>query len=337
MKPKRSLLLMLVLLLAASVANAEERLTVIRIGHVSSGLGKGYAAGSGGVLVAKGWMEAEFKSDGIKVEHNYFVGAGPAINEALANNTLDFAFYGDLPALIGKAAGLKTVVLAGSRGSQTYVAVPSKSTVKTIQDLRGKHVGVPKGTYMHLSFDRKLESLGLSEKDFAMVNINNVNGETALAANSIDAFVGTSNLLRLRDLGLARIIYSNKGDPEDWKGQGVLVVQEAFLKRYPEVTKRFLKVWLRTMRWETDEANRKEVFQINEKAGLPVASMIEDRAGLPQKDVYNPLFDANFINHFKLAVTFSKQNNLIRQEFDIEKWLDRDLLTQSLKDVGWRP
>ena len=132
----------------------------------------------GGVLAAKGWLDAEFKPDGIKIEENYFTLAGPAINEALANNSVDIAEYGDLPAIIGKAAGLKTIVLAGQRGLQTYVGVPSKSTVKSIEELKGKRVGVAKGTYMHLSFDRKIAQLGLTEKDFDLVNIKTGDGKT---------------------------------------------------------------------------------------------------------------------------------------------------------------
>jgi sulfonate transport system substrate-binding protein len=42
-------------------------------------------------------LEKEFAKDGIKVEWSFFKGAGPGIDEALANRQLDFAFIGDLP------------------------------------------------------------------------------------------------------------------------------------------------------------------------------------------------------------------------------------------------
>jgi sulfonate transport system substrate-binding protein len=39
------------------------------------------------------------------------------VNEALANRQLDFVYLGDLAAIIGKANGLPTRLLLGSRGS----------------------------------------------------------------------------------------------------------------------------------------------------------------------------------------------------------------------------
>ncbi|HEX9046784.1 MAG TPA: ABC transporter substrate-binding protein, partial [Verrucomicrobiae bacterium] len=278
----------------------------------------------------------EFKPDGVKIEQNYFTLAGPAINEALANNSVDIASYGDLPAIIGKAAGLPTLVIAGQRGLNTYVAVPAKSTAKSIADLKGKRVGVAKGTYMHLSFDRVIDSLGLTEKDFDLINIQTANGENAVAAGDLDAYVEGNGALRLQDLGLAKIIYDNRKDPDDWKGQTVLVVRESFYKKYPETTKRFLKVWLKALQWENDPANRKESFELDANTGTPLAYLAEDKKDTPLSKVYNPLFDDDFINHYKYAVKFSKEHKLIKNEFDVDAWLNKNLLAEGLKEVNWQ-
>lgn len=326
------------ILLSGGIALAADAPKVIRYGAVGSGYGKAATTGPFAAAVAKGWLDEEFKADGIKVEPNYFVGAGPAINEALANKSVDIACYGDLPAIIGKAAGLKTVVLAsGGRDMLIYVAVPSNSSATSIEDLKGKRVGIFKGTYMHLTYDRVLEGLGLNEKSFNLINIRAADGENAVAAKDIDAYVGGSALLRLRDIGAAKIIYNSKGEAPDFQGQSVLVVQEAFLKKYPEITKRFLKVWLKAQRWEADPANTKEAEQLDSKTGTPLAFISEDRKGRPRKDTWNPVYDDKFLNHFKYAVKFSKEHGLIRREFDVEPWLNRDLLNQALLEVGWKP
>ena len=337
---KKSVLLRMVSGLALATAllsQAEDQPRVIRVGNVGSGYGRPYTTGPGGVIAAKGWLDAEFKTNGIKVEMNFFTLAGPAINEALANNSLDIASYGDLPAIIGKAAGLKTIVIAGQRANQLYVAVPATSSAKTIEDLKGKRVGVAKGTYMHLSFDRKIDQLGLTEKDFNLINIKTADGENAVAAGDLAAYAEGSGALRLRDLGLAKILYTNKTDPDDWKGQSVLVVQEDFYRKYPAITKRFLKVWLRAMQWESDEANRKESLTIDANTGTPYAYLAEDRDGLLQKQVYYPLLDEGFLSHYKYAVKFSKEHGLIKKEFDVEQWLDRSLLDETLKEINWQP
>ncbi|STV79480.1 alkanesulfonates-binding protein [Klebsiella michiganensis] len=57
-----------------------------------------------------------FKPQGVEVQWQFFKGAGPAVNEALANRQLDFVYLGDLAAIIGKANGLPTRLLLGQPG-----------------------------------------------------------------------------------------------------------------------------------------------------------------------------------------------------------------------------
>ena len=51
-----------------------------------------------------GGLEEEFKKDGVKVQWTFFKGAGPAVNEALVNKQLDFAWQGDLPSIVHRAS-----------------------------------------------------------------------------------------------------------------------------------------------------------------------------------------------------------------------------------------
>ncbi|MGL4605632.1 MAG: nitrate ABC transporter substrate-binding protein, partial [Iodobacter sp.] len=99
--------LALTLISAASWADPAK---VIRIGVATTGTGGRPVFGGASIASAnvRGLLEEEFKKDGIKVEWNFFKGAGPAVNEAIANKLLDFAWQGDLPAIVGKSGGLKT-------------------------------------------------------------------------------------------------------------------------------------------------------------------------------------------------------------------------------------
>lgn len=75
----------------------------------------------------------------MRIEWYFFKGAGPAVNEAFANNQLDFAIQGDLPEIIGRANGLKTkILLASGAHAPIYLAVPVGSPVRKVADLRGK-------------------------------------------------------------------------------------------------------------------------------------------------------------------------------------------------------
>ena len=128
-----------------SAARAEEKPAVIRIGFAGVGAGGRPVAGGNPTAIAvdHGALEAEFKADGIVVKSTYFTGAGPAVNEALANGQLDFAQQGDLPALVAKAGGLPTkLVLAQTRFDAIYVNVPASSSARSLEDLKGKRIAV---------------------------------------------------------------------------------------------------------------------------------------------------------------------------------------------------
>src|SRR5690242_15247429 len=133
--------------------------TVIRFGVAQPAIGNppGFYGSSVSIAHAKGWIEDEFKKDNIKIEWFFFKGAGPAVNEALTNRQLDFAFQGDLPAIVGKAAGLKTrLVLATGVRSNIYLAAPPDSPIQSVKDLRGKRVAIFKGTNAQLPINRLL-------------------------------------------------------------------------------------------------------------------------------------------------------------------------------------
>jgi sulfonate transport system substrate-binding protein len=331
-----SLLFGAALFWSGSPCAAVDQPKVIRIGLGGSGYGKTYTSGVFGYLKENKLLEDEFKPDGIRVEWSFFPGIGPELNTAFASNTVDISSYGDFPAIIGKAAGVKFKAIAVTgRDAYIYVTVPINSTAQKIEDLKGKTVGIYMGGYMRLIFARKLEALGLSEKDFKFVNIRPADGQNAIACARIDAYVGSANLLIARNLGIARIIYTSKNEPADWRGMNVLLVSESFLHSYPEIARRLLKRYLQGVRWRSDEANRSQAQELDSRAGTPLEVIAEVHAGTPLKELYNPRFDEAFVNHYKNAISLAKKTGLIQKEFDVETWINRELLEQVLAEIDW--
>jgi len=152
--------LILLSLLACGHASYAESLKTIRIGSPDLTAGQKHAGGGVvDVLYNKKLLEQELAKNNVKVEWHFFKGAGPAINEALANNQLDFAFLGDLPPIIGKANGLDTQLLVPTaRGITNYLAVRSDLSIKNFAELKGKRVGLLRGTADELSFVSALNS-----------------------------------------------------------------------------------------------------------------------------------------------------------------------------------
>jgi sulfonate transport system substrate-binding protein len=317
-------------------AQAQAQPQVIRFGVAQPAIGNppGFYGSSVSIAHAKGWIEEEFKKDNIKVEWFFFKGAGPAVNEALTNHQLDFAFQGDLPAIVAKAAGLKTrLILATGVRSNIYLAVPPDSDIKSIKDLRGRRVAIFKGTNSQLPINRLLEAHGLSEKDIKAINLDTATSKAALATKDIDAAFGGLDLIQLRLNGTARIAYTSKGDSPIFTRQSHVLVTEEFSDKYPELTTRVTKAIVKTARWASDDSNRDEVFRIWARTGFPYEVWKEDHEGEPLRVRFNPQFDPFLTARYRDAVEQAYKFKLTRARFDADKWIDRRFLNAALREL----
>ncbi|MDR1452650.1 MAG: ABC transporter substrate-binding protein [Candidatus Margulisbacteria bacterium] len=316
--------------------NADEgQPKVIRIAAVGNQYGKPYASGVLGVVQTKQLLESEFAKDGIKVEWSVLKGTGPAINEAFANRTVDFTYYGDLPAIVGIAGGLPLKIIAGTGGGQNvYIIAPADSTIKSLEELKGKRVGFLKGTYLQLTFGKIIAARGWTEKDFKVYNLGQADGVAAVAAKSIDAYVAASNGLDQATLGVAKIIYDTRQDPYNWRGSGAFAVTEEFAKKYPDITKRILKQIVIASHWASQPENRKEYLQISAKSGSSITNLTTDLGGDSLKDRNNPLLNTAYRGLIQEGIDFSKANNIIRKAANVNDWIDDSYLNAALRELG---
>lgn len=310
-----------------------------------SGVGLGGKPQVGSVYIAtahaRGMLEEEFRPDNIQIRWHFFKGAGPATNEAFANHLIDFGFQGDLPSVVGKAGGLKTkILLSGGARSPSYVAVTSDSTAASIEDLKGRKVAIFKGTANQLAAARILEAHGLSEKDLKVYNMDTGTAAAALASKDVEAVFGGVDLLALRDRGVAKIIYSIKGQEEKFSASTALLVTEEFAAAYPEITARVVKVMLRAAQWSSEEDNRDRLFLLWAKSGTPYSHYKESYEG-PLKLRTTPLMDDFFVARYKAAVEDCKKFGLIRADVNVEQWIDRSFFEAALQELNllsyWQP
>jgi sulfonate transport system substrate-binding protein len=329
---------LLALSLVSSAAHAEGP-TVIRIGIPGVGTGNRPIIGGSSVATVhlRGLLEDEFKPDGIQIQWNFLRGAGPAVNELFANGLADFGWgLGDLPSIIGHSGGLNTRILAaGGIRQNTYLAVPSDSSIKTIQDLRGKKVAIFKGTNIQLAVAKILEGSGLTEKDIRAINMDTATTKAALVTKDIDAAFGGNDLLALRDQGTARIIYTTKADPR-FARHSTLIVSQDFLTKYPAITKRVVKVLVQAAKWISDqEATPTPVYQLWTKSGVPFSNYKEDYEGSSSiKTRASPLIDDYVTAQYKKAITDAKRFGLIKNDISFDTWVDTTFLKQVLKELN---
>lgn len=312
-------------------------LRVIRIGVPGVGVGNRPVTGGNyfSLLHLRGTLAEEFKKDGIEVKWSFFRGAGPAVNEAVANNMLDLWTHGHLPSVVGRASGLRTRLLASaSRRGHAYLVVPSDSQISGVRDLRGKRVAYQKGTATQLSANRVLEGHGLSEKDIRSINMDTATAMAALATKDVDAVFGGATFLALRDQGIAKVVYTTKGDSPTYPSNTGVVAREDFINEHPDIVQRIITVAVREAAWTSDEKNRTQAFQLWSKSGTPFSIYKESMQGEDMKQNASPLLDEYIIARYKAAVADSKKFGLIRKTFDIEPWTDRRFLNRALKDLG---
>jgi len=305
---------------------------VIRIGQVAGSFNKPVSTGGMGYVQANNLLDEEFKKEGITFEFVYIRAAGPGIQEALANKALDFGQSGDLPSIAGRASGLRTRAIAGSRGGNTYVAVPADSKIKTIKEIKGKKVGVSLGTYMHAAMLKILKDNGLTENDVKLVNLDNATVKVAIATKDVDVAFFGNDALTLRNGGLARIIGSTKNFPVWYQSTGELLVRDEFAKKYPDIVKRFVKVFVKGSYLASQ--NKNATLKFNTRNGSALAQLKEDSEGVSALYSNSPKLDEQWLDHTKRSIALYKKHGLIRRTFDAEKeWVDRSFLDAALKEL----
>lgn len=296
--------------------------------------------GSVGVARTKHLFEREFEKDGVKVE---FVGFpnGPMVAQALANNQIDFAGHGDMISIIARAGGAKTrLILPSQRFANAYLVVPPGSSIRSVEDLRGKRVAYTKGNYIHLQTMRILEEHGLKESDIRSVNLAPAAVAAAVQAGQVDAAFANSDILLLVEKGLAKVAYSTRGRP-DLGGRSGFIVREQFAQDNPDLTTRVVKVLVQASRYASDDQRREEVLGIW-ATGRSIGPLREENAGVPMAEIVSPLLDPFYVEGYRRTQADVENLGLLRGEpFDIAQWFDPTYLNRALKALGlehyWTP
>lgn len=276
--------------------------------------------------------EKAFADQGIKIQWNFFKGAGPVINEAFANGQVDFAYLGDLAAIIGRSNGLDTRLLSASaRGVKHYLGVQPGSGIKTLQDLKGKRVAVFRGTATQLSFDAALASQGLSEKDLKVINLDFSAAVAALAAKQIDASWGSTGLSALRIKGLAELPLNTKDLGGAGSVQSVLVGAGKFVDEHPEVVAKLLKAQQQAVQWLTDDNNKEAYIQlVSGLASYPPVILQEDLHDQKLSELFPSNLDPAFLAKLQGSVDLAAKERLIRKPFQVTEWVAPQLTAAGL-------
>jgi sulfonate transport system substrate-binding protein len=299
-----------------------------------------------GVVIRDGWLKDELAKRGVQLAFTPIptaVGA-PLINEGFSGKRIDFASYGDFPAIIAVSGGvpLKLVAPLG-QGQNSYLVVRNGLIARSIADLKGKRIALHRGRPWELPFSKLLDANGLKLTDFTIVNINPSATPAALASGNVDATFLLSDGLLLEQRGVGHVIWSTKQAPADWRMRAELFGRGDFVDGNSALTQLVVNAFVRAAAWSAQEENRGQVIHDAARGALPEAIVAKDydESGIPWRDRFSPLFTPNVSGHYHSVADYAFQRGLVRNKIDVDALIDQRFVSRALHDLKldgfWAP
>lgn len=298
--------------------------------------GKQVFNGLTGVVIEQGWLKGELAKRGVGLAFTPVptaVGA-PLINEGFSGKRIDFASYGDFPAVIAAAGGVPLKLVAPLGGGQNvYLVVRNGLPATSLADLKGKKIALHRGRPWELPFSKLVDASGLKLSDFTIVNINPSATPAALASGSVDATVLLSDGLLLEQKGVGKVIWSTAQAPADWKMRAELFGRGDFVNDNPELTQLVVDAYVRAAAWSSKDENRAAVIKNSSRGYLPEAILAKDYAtdGLAWHERFSPVFHSDVRDHYRSVAAYALERGLIRKPVDADALIDERFVTKALQ------
>ncbi len=293
------------------------------------------------IAIEKGFFEEE----NIEVNVEWFDAAQP-IAVATTGGSIDVGATGITASLYNMVAGGEDLLIVADKGreqegySSTALMVPKNSSIESIEDLKGKDIGITQtGSTFHYMAGRILEEHGLSTDDVNLVPLNSIPGlmET-LESEKVDAvLLNEPNITRVVNDDYGKII-AQVGDEIEYQTSGLF-----FSKRFSEnedVAHRFLKAYIKATQYYYDAVLIKEDDEImpgeNYDEVINIIAEYTDqetdiiKEGLPYMDRNGELLSSDI----QTQIDWYYKEGLIEQTMDANDIINPDLHKKALEDLG---
>lgn len=270
-----------------------------------------YYSPSSLVLRRFGWLEDDFKRDGVDVKWVLSAGSNRAL-EYLNSNSIDMGSSAGLAALLAKANGnpIKAPYIF-SRPEWTALVVPKGSPIRSLADLKGKKVAATKGTDPYLFLLRALHSVGLKRSDIEHVALQHADGRTALEQGRVDAWAGLDPLMAASELDAgSTLLYRNVA----FNTYGFLNVREDVLAKRPDDVRRVIAAYERARLWSlANPSAAAKILSEEAKVSLQVALLqIKLRT-----DLSNPQPSTEHVKALQAAAPILLDEQLVKPGTDL--------------------
>jgi sulfonate transport system substrate-binding protein len=258
-----------------------------------------------------GLFEKEFGPDGITIQRPELT-AGPQQTEALAAGSVQFAsVLSSDSAILAKANGVDLKVIATfSRAPKAFNVMAKNPVIRKVTDLKGKTVAGPKGSLLNHLLFAALKKEGLTPADVKYVNMAGAQAQAALVSGSIDAALIAGPALVAAEAAGARVIANGDGLIG---GLLVVAVSGPFLRDYPDLAKRYLKVHDQALQYLKNNP-AESIKIVAEETQISEADV---KRMLPWYDFSPKITDADLAD-LAATQTFLKENDMLITTINIK-------------------
>lgn len=314
------------------------------------------AATASALAIQKGWLQQEFAKPGT-VLHSLRDSASLATRNSHYSHSQSGMFRegGNIPPIWARGSGQDTVVV-GITWLDEYQGILTRadSGIRTLEELRGKRLGVPlnragvidfmRGAAQH-GYETALGLAGLRVEDVVLTDIETPNFDNAdgprnvrdgdrrhyeldaLESGAVDAiFVRFAHGHRLaQDPRFHQVInISELSDPLLRVNNGTprpVTVDRAFLDRHPDIVVRYLAVLLETAEWARH--HRDEVVDLlrAEASDVSAADVIGSHGEAVHRS-FEPKLSPEYVAGLDAQKNFLHRWGYFANNFDIESWID---------------
>ena len=280
------------------------------------------------VAYQKGIFDEIFKDDHVKIEVNPFEN-GPAANEAFLAGQLDIVNgIGDQPIIIGIGNDVKTTIVAGAAKQAANIGIitPKDKGIQSVEDLKGKTIGVFIGTYVHKSLIGILGDAGVSEDEVEIVNITSTSDADAAFENGdIDAYLSSSAYHIHKNVDEGDFI--KIADCSKHPAFSYMVVADDFIEKHADLLEKFIAALYEAEQWIAE--NLDDSYQvIADYSGMDVETVKWVNKDAQRTIVWDDEYESNL----KKTYTFLHDYDMITNELS-DKEIESHIDTSFVKKV----
>lgn len=277
----------------------------------------------------KGWFEEEFAKVGVNVKWTVFQ-SGPPHFEAMTANRLDFGAVGNSPVISAQGADIPftEIALTQDGTKANAILVQKDSPIKSLEDLKGKKVGVAKGSSGFDLLNKAMAQAGLTPDDIELIQLQPDEALPAFESGAIDAWSIWEPFISLQVLNHnARVLAD--GESLNLYSPGFVIARTDFIKEHPELTVLFLKVYEKARLYQNEHREETiEIFADSRKIDKEVVRRV-----LENNEAFNLPISNEIINTQQETADFQYELGIIPTKIDTSEVVDNTYIEKALKEL----